>query len=328
MRTFYALFIILCMAVTSGCVKEASVEDCVPGDDFNCVSDDSGNGGDTGTPTPTDDDEVCNDGVDNDNDGDIDCADSDCAEADNCQGTTGIDNDNDGYTDDVDCNDNDESINPGADEVCDSVDNDCDGNVDNDATDAVTYFADNDGDGYGNDDNGTITACVAPEGFVVSNDDCDDSTEDVNPGASEVCDNLTDNDCDGDVGCADGDCDGQVAATVSFDIGNADTDDNPTGTAYWEDNSYTSEAIGLTTPGLPGFNAELTCGEDTYFVAWVLTDSISVTASTNVSIFMDGYSFDEGMDTSTGDWYDHTSYSATPGEEKWFNLYVCIADCD
>ena len=89
MRTIYALFMILCMAVTSGCVKESGVSgDCVPGDDFNCVSDDSGNGGDTGTPTPTDDDEVCNDGVDNDNQQGVDSADPDCTSATDTESNT------------------------------------------------------------------------------------------------------------------------------------------------------------------------------------------------------------------------------------------------
>jgi len=328
MRNF-AIFFLL-MAVLSGCVKESDVSgDCVPGDDFNCVSNNSDSGGDTGTttpPTPDVEDEVCNDGIDNDNDGNIDCADSDCANADNCIDT--VDEDGDGYADDVDCDDRDENVNPGATEVCDGVDNNCDGDVDVDAVDVVTYFADNDGDGYGNDDNGTFTACEAPEGFVVSNDDCNDGDANVNPGATEVCDNSVDNDCDGDMGCNDADCDGQVGATLSFEIGSSSTDSTPSGTAYWEDNTQTSEAIALSSSTLPGLSAELVCGEDTFFAFWVLTDSITVTASPTVSIFMNGYTFDQGMDTSLGDWTDHTAYSATPSEYTWFNLYVCIADCE
>jgi len=43
-----------------------------------------------------------------------------------------IDNDNDGYASDVDCDDNDDTVYPGAIEVCDVKDNDCNGLVDDD----------------------------------------------------------------------------------------------------------------------------------------------------------------------------------------------------
>jgi hypothetical protein len=45
-------------------------------------------------------------------------------------GAATIDADLDGFTADVDCNDSDDTIYPGATEVCDSLDNNCDGSID------------------------------------------------------------------------------------------------------------------------------------------------------------------------------------------------------
>ncbi|MDP6931844.1 MAG: MopE-related protein, partial [Myxococcota bacterium] len=97
--------------------------------------------------------------------------------------------------DDTDCDDEDDAVNPEADEVCDEIDNDCDGDIDEDAsTDASTFYVDDDEDGYGSDDE-TIDACDAPTGYVDNDSDCDDNDDDVSPGADEICDEI-DNDCD------------------------------------------------------------------------------------------------------------------------------------
>ena len=57
------------------------------------------------------------------------------------------------------------------------------------------FFIDNDDDGHGDSDN-SMWACSLPEGYVSSNDDCDDANEDVYPGAPAIADGK-DNDCDG-----------------------------------------------------------------------------------------------------------------------------------
>jgi formylglycine-generating enzyme required for sulfatase activity len=56
---------------------------------------------------------------------------------------------------------------------------------------------DNDHDGYGDP---ASTACIDPEL------DCDDAVADVNPGATEICDNAIDDDCDDLIDIDDPDC--------------------------------------------------------------------------------------------------------------------------
>ena len=58
-----------------------------------------------------------------------------------------------------------------------------------------TYYVDNDGDGYGSTSLST-QSCSEPIGFTDNTDDCADSDDDVNPGATEICDSI-DNNCDG-----------------------------------------------------------------------------------------------------------------------------------
>ena len=58
-----------------------------------------------------------------------------------------------------------------------------------------TFFADMDGDGYG-DVASPITACLAPDGYDVRGDDCNDDDGTIHPSADELC-NDVDDDCDG-----------------------------------------------------------------------------------------------------------------------------------
>ncbi|NOY67936.1 MAG: hypothetical protein GXP53_00360, partial [Deltaproteobacteria bacterium] len=102
-----------------------------------------------------------------------------------------------GYvTDNTDCNDTNNAVNPGADEICNNnIDDDCDGTTDINAVDQQTYYQDSDSDGYG-DASVSTTACSLPTGYVADNDDCNDTDSAINPGADDVCDGV-DNDCDG-----------------------------------------------------------------------------------------------------------------------------------
>ncbi len=156
--------------------------------------------------------EVCN-GIDDDCDGAVDDADSDLDLS--TASSWYADGDSDGYgagtvmmaceapantvSDNTDCNDLDGAVNPAATEVCDGVDNDCNTLVDDadpglDASTTSVWYADGDNDGYGV---GSGTAlCTAPAGSASLGGDCDDADGAINPGATEICDDL-DNDCDG-----------------------------------------------------------------------------------------------------------------------------------
>jgi hypothetical protein len=65
-----------------------------------------------------------------------------------------------------------------------------------------TWYRDADGDGWG-DATHTKEAIEKPDGYVAKAGDCDDADDAVHPGATEVCDDGKDNDCDGNVdeGC-------------------------------------------------------------------------------------------------------------------------------
>ncbi|MBO6935195.1 MAG: hypothetical protein JJ863_09465 [Deltaproteobacteria bacterium] len=169
---------------------------------------------------------------------------------DDCAGLTGVDDDCDGRTDESpaarvfyadadgdgygagapmsgctqptgtvtrsgDCDDAEPGVNPLVPDDCGSTigrDDDCDGSVDEAAL-AMTYYADTDGDGYGNP-GAPLEACGAPTGYVADARDCDDGAAGANPAGTELCDDLSDNDCDGALDCDDPDCAGSCARVV------------------------------------------------------------------------------------------------------------------
>ncbi|HIA01219.1 MAG TPA: hypothetical protein EYN66_04820, partial [Myxococcales bacterium] len=104
-----------------------------------------------------------------------------------------------------DCNDFNTNINPSQKEACNDIDDDCDGQDDN-GLETQTSFKDNDGDGFAAKNAATLTKCNVPVGWTLPQDpdgngtadwDCDDSDVTVHPGATSVCADGKDNNCDG-----------------------------------------------------------------------------------------------------------------------------------
>jgi hypothetical protein len=176
---------------------ETTLDDDLDGDGYALAEDCNDDAAEV-NPSAT---EVC-DGVDNDCSGEVDDAVGDLWYVDADQdgfgdpATQTLSCESEGLiADNTDCDDQDGAVNPAAVEVCNEVDDDCDGDIDEDVQ--LVFFADSDGDGHG-DAASTTEACTAPEGFVSTDLDCDDTAAAVSPNATEVC-NEVDDDCDGDI---------------------------------------------------------------------------------------------------------------------------------
>ena len=136
------------------------------------------------------------------------CGDKDAGDDGDGTGGAETDADGDGFSAGDDCDDSDPAIHPDAAEICDGVDNNCDELVDDedpgvDLSTGGTFYTDADGDGHG-DAEAAVQACVVPDGASEAGDDCDDTAADINPSATEVCDDAdVDEDCSGDADDAD-----------------------------------------------------------------------------------------------------------------------------
>jgi hypothetical protein len=137
-----------------------------------------------------------------------------------------LDTDNDGFRIcdvNADCNDSDPNIFPGSTEECDNLDNDCNGSVDESCV-----CTDADGDSQFSDHP------------LCGGQDCDNTDPTVYFGATEICTDGKDNDCDGladfhdpdrvncPVECVDIDGDGYFvdSSSTGIDCGPQDCNDN------------------------------------------------------------------------------------------------------
>ena len=83
----------------------------------------------------------------------------------------------------TDCDDSDDEVYPGSEEICDNKDNDCDSEVDEGLGSA--FFVDADYDGFG-DASTEVISCQLEVGMSTIDGDCDDANAQISPVAEEI----------------------------------------------------------------------------------------------------------------------------------------------
>ena len=106
-----------------------------------------------------------------------------------------LDRDDDGYTTTTDCNDDDASIHPDAVEIiADGIDQNCDA--------CELCYLDSDSDGVRPDSGATISStdllCTGAReaSLATPTGDCNDANATIHPGATEICNDGIDQNCD------------------------------------------------------------------------------------------------------------------------------------
>jgi len=181
-----------------------------------------------------------------------------------------------------DCNDNDAAVHPGSGSIPAGIEN-CD-NVDNNCNAVVDDGCDDDGDDYCESGKTVVqTGGYWPNVCPLGPNDCNDAVKPVNPGATEICDDV-DNNCSSttDEGCDDDDdgfCDKNMTTSgypTTCSSGGGDCDDAkkyvyPGASEYCDGVDNNCDAVGdtdaafanaicLNAYGPADLHATFTCG--------------------------------------------------------------------
>jgi len=162
-----------------------------------------------------------------------------------------------------DCNDEDDKVHPGADEICNNKDDNCDGLTDpEESPGCANYYVDGDGDNYGSDNTPPRCLCSDDPSTMFTAlvaGDCNDVEASINPKVTETCDQI-DNDCDGET-----DEPGANGCQIRF----KDEDDDDFGTedslcACVVTSPYTAMVTGDCDDGDGGINPDApeVCGDE------------------------------------------------------------------
>ncbi|USN52194.1 MAG: putative metal-binding motif-containing protein [Candidatus Nomurabacteria bacterium] len=217
-----------------------------------------------------------------------------------------------------DCNDAAPTTHPNAAELCgDQVDNDCDALV-NEGCVTTNCYADTDNDGYGAGAVNVVSGAVCPSGQVSNNNDCSPSNASVNPGATEVCGDLLDNNCSGVVneGCPSGTT--TVSATLNtsnatrvFVLTGSDTNGVPCTAQPTVVDATTLSVVPGSSCAVSGGNTVVSCSGVPTGVPWTIRSCVNVNGT--VYIVHMAHNYGGTCVASTSGYSDYASITAGNG---------------
>ena len=175
------------------------------------------------------------------------------------------------------------------------------------------WFIDADGDSYGNINYQPIQSFTQPAGYVADNTDCNDNDGAIHPGATEICGDDKDNDCDGLSDCADADCyaddDCDGTGHRFTNMGDGTVKDNMSG-LIWLKDANCSELAGTDSSGM---------------IDWTTANEVAaVSLSHGTCGLTDGSSEGDWRLPTKEEWqafydsnYESPALSNTAGDNQW-----------